>query len=89
MHPLVEFDDKMRNQSRATFSVECTETEHKVSVTIATFTLVSVVIGSGMVAMPHLMVVDSISFSLVFYAFNLCCCFFSAHILMETAHACG
>ena len=65
------------------------EIEHKVSVLIAMFTLVSVVIGSGMVAMPKEMIEDSISFTLVFFIFNLACCFFSAHILMEVSYATG
>ena len=63
--------------------------EHKISITIAVFSVVSVTIGAGMVAVPKASYESGIPWAIGFNIFNLIACIYSINLFMRCAQATG
>jgi amino acid permease len=58
---------------------------HTISMPIAVFSVVSVTIGAGMVAVPKSSFEAGIPWAIGYYLFNYVLCIYSIHLLIRTA----
>ena len=63
--------------------------EHKISLPIAIFSVVSVTIGAGMVAVPKASLNSGIPWSIAYNALNFLACIYSIHLYYECARVTG
>jgi len=73
------------SEPRSNFTV----VEHKVSVSVAVFTVISVTIGAGMVSVPKAAYESGIPWALAYNIFNLILSVYSIHLFLRSAQVTG
>lgn len=78
-------DDEQSGEMRRTIAVE----EHRISIAIAVFSVVSVTVGAGMVAVPKSSFESGIPWAIAYNIFNFAACVYSVHLYLKCAMVTG